>query len=47
MELVSLLSPILAGRVFTTSATWEAQRYICESESEVSVLSDSLQPHGL
>ena len=39
-------SPALAGRFFTTSATWEAPSLACESESH-SVVSDSLQPHGL
>ena len=42
-----LMSPALADGFFTTSTTWEAlidpQR---ESESR-SVVSDSLQPHGL
>ena len=29
IELLSLTSPVLAGRFFTTSATWEAHTYVC------------------
>ena len=29
IESVSLISPVLAGRFFTTSATWEAHKVYC------------------
>ena len=41
IEPESLMSPALAGRFFTNSATWEAQ------SASHSVVSDSLQPHWL
>ena len=42
MELISLLSPALAGVFFTTSATWEAQKHlVCVSRSVVSNSGDS------
>ena len=53
MEPTSLMSPALAGRFFTTAATWEAPKqssahYKVSMWSERrSVRSDSLQPHGL
>ena len=28
IELISFMSPVLAGRFFTTNATWEAPRYM-------------------
>ena len=46
IKLTSDRSPALAGRFFTTSATWEAPLLACESESR-SVVSDSLQSHKL
>ena len=46
IKLTSGRSPALAGRFFTTSATWEAPLLACESES-CSVVSHSLQPHKL
>ena len=39
-------SPELVGAFFTISATWEAQQVISQSASG-SVMSNSLQPHGL
>ena len=39
---VSLKSPALSGRLFTTGAIWEARLLFSHS-----VASDSLQPHGL
>ena len=53
MEPTSLMSPALAGRFFTTTATWEALKqslahYKVSMWSErCSVMSDSLWPHGL
>ena len=41
-----LMSPALAGRLFTTSATWEAQT-LASVQLSHSVVSDSLRPHGL
>ena len=38
----SLMSPVLAGRFFTTSATWEAQNNI--GGGLVAVVSDSCDP---
>ena len=32
IEPASLVSPALAGGFFTTSATWEAQRKICDTK---------------
>ena len=52
-EPVSLASPALAGRFFTTSATWAASfclpHYIPRTVSQFSrsVVSDSVWPHGL
>ena len=46
VKLTSDRSPALAGRFLTTSATWEAPSLARESASR-SVVSDSLQPHGL
>ena len=64
----SLMPPALAGRLFTTSANWEAEYDICDViycfgitkylvlEKSLtivavllsrSIMSDSLQPHGL
>ena len=40
-EPTCLMSPALAGVLFTASTTWEAQSVSC------SVLSDSFRPHGL
>jgi len=48
-ELASLLSPALASRFFTSSATWEAHVYIyvCKNVSvSHSVVSELLWPHG-
>ena len=45
METASLSSPALAGRFFTTSATWEAWQQ--PVQFSYSVMSDSLRPHGL
>ena len=39
IEPESLMSPALAGRFFTTSATWEPQ------SASQSVVTDSLRPH--
>ena len=39
IELVSLASPALAGRFFTTSTTWEAHIYISVQFSSVQSLS--------
>ena len=39
IEPTSLMSPALAGRFFTTSATWEPQ------SASQSVVTDSLRPH--
>ena len=53
MEPTSLMSPALAGRFFTTTATWEALKqslahYKVSMWSErCSVMSDSLRPHEL
>ena len=44
IEPTSLMSPELAGRFFTSRATWEVNLPLQFSHS---VLSDSLQPHGL
>ena len=44
IEPASLTSPALAGRFFTTSATWEAWNLVQFSHS---VVSDSLWPHAL
>ena len=41
------MSPALAGRFFTTSATWEALVIGWWLLFSRSVVSDSLQPHGL
>ena len=47
IEPMSLLSPALAGRFFTTSAIWEAHGLLCVCVFvSCSVMSDSLQPHG-
>ena len=55
IELISLISPALAGRFFTMSTTWEAQRIVlehflchdCEGEStSCSVVSYFLRPHS-
>ena len=46
IEPVALMSPALAGRFFTTSANWEALLTHSVQFSH-SVVSDSLQPHGL
>ena len=43
-ESMFLVSPALAGRVFTTCATWGANRYQSVQFSR-SVVSDSLRPH--
>ena len=40
------MSPALAGRYFTTSATWEAPLLACVCD-RLSVLSNSLRPHRL
>ena len=47
IEPASLMFPALAGRFFTTRATWEAQiQYQLTSfQFSRSVMSDSLQPH--
>ena len=50
IELTSLKSPILPGGFFTTHATWEAHVCVCVCLCVCvihSVVSDSLQPHGL
>ena len=44
IEHAPLMSPALAGGFFTTSTTWDAYVNVCVS---CSVVSDSLQPHGL
>ena len=44
IESTSLMSPALADGFFTTSITWEAK---INFQSNHSVMSDSLQPHGL
>ena len=44
---VSLMSPALAGRFFTTSTTWEAQHSWSVSQFSRSVVSNCLWPHGL
>ena len=45
MESMSLMSPTLAGGLFTTSATWEAQKHlVCVRHSAMSNSGDS---HGL
>ena len=42
------VSPALRGRFFTISATWEALCFTFQSvQLSFSVMSDSLQPHGL
>ena len=51
IEPASLRPPALAGRLFTTSAIWEAHCYMAISYINVcllsqSVVSDSLRPHG-
>ena len=50
-ELMSLISPVLAGGFFTTSATWEALYYVCVCVCvcvcacvSCSVMSDSATP---
>ena len=43
----SLMSPVLVGIFFTTSATWEAPHQLLLSCQVTSVVSDSVQPHGL
>ena len=47
IESASLMSPALAGRLFTISATWEDYIHIHISSVQFSrsVLSDSVQPH--
>ena len=45
IEPMSLASPALAGRFFTTSTTWEAE-WVCVCV-RCSVVSNSLQAHGL
>ena len=48
IRLESLTSPVLVGGFFTTSATWEAPvNYISSVQFSCSVVSNSLQPHGL
>ena len=48
IKAASLSSPALAGRFFTTSATGEAPSVAFQfRQSSRSVVSDSLQPHGL
>ena len=48
IKLESLTSPVLVGGFFTTSATWEAPvNYISSVQFSCSVMSNSLQPHGL
>ena len=46
IEPMSLTSPALAGRFFTTSASWEAH-YITGVNDNRAVVSNSLRPHGL
>ena len=41
------MSPALAGRFFTTRATWEALSTTVHCSASCSVVSDSLRPHGL
>ena len=44
----SLLSPVLTGRFFTTGATWDNELSTMSLvQFSRSVVSDSLQPHGL
>ena len=43
IEPTSLVSPVLAGGVFTTSATWEALHYASEFNSLHSILGKSIQ----
>ena len=43
-EPTSLMSPALTGRVFTTSAPWEAHSF-SSVQFRSSVVSDSLRPH--
>ena len=45
IESMALMSPTLASGFFTTSAPWEA--LICPCCWVISVVSDSLWPHGL
>ena len=35
IELRSLKSPVLAGGFFTSTATWEALRFLCHTSNEV------------
>ena len=43
IEPTSLISPVLAGGVFTTSATWEALHYASEFNSLHSILGKNIQ----
>ena len=47
IEPMSLTSPVLAGRFFTTSATCEALTLVSVQLFNHSVVSDSLRPHEL
>ena len=47
IETMSLMSPVLAGRFFTTSATCEALTLVSVQLFNHSVVSDSLRPHEL
>ena len=46
IEPMSLTSPALAGRFFTTSASWEAHHITWVNDNR-SVVSNSLRPHSL
>ena len=47
IEPESLMSSALAGRFFTSWATWEVRGKVSSVQFNCSVVSDSLQPHGL
>ena len=40
IESVSLISPALAGRFFTTSATWEAQNIKANNNKKLKLISE-------
>ena len=47
IEPESLMYPALAGRFFTSWATWEVRGKVSSVQFNRAVMSDSLQPHGL
>ena len=41
IELVSLISRALAGRQFTTSATWEVSIYVCKKQKIICIIASN------